>query len=202
MILGAGLLALMVLPPVANAVHEPPGLGAAIFIVVMLPLLSIPGILCLWFGYQLFQRRTEESLRLIVGTVVFMVTFSIYVRMEEIFSVRFSEEGWDVFGMLMVALVVAVAYPLAISRLHPAIGGGRKSPGKYVGRGFLALIAWLLFFALSSAQHTYLRDLIEMEITGLPLVDAMVQLLIVLSPFLIPYCGYKIAVRFLIEKET
>ena len=41
-----------------------------------------------------------------------------------------------------------------------------------------------------------------MEFTGLPILDAILQLLIVLSPFLIPYLGYKLAVRYFVEKET
>jgi len=205
MFLGVGWLAMVVLPPIAKTIEKTPALGDAlflIFLIVMVPLMSIPGILCLWFGYRLFQRRTEDSLRWILGTGVFILTVSIYARVGEIFFGQFFETIWDTPGMLSVALIVAVAYPLLISRLLPAIGGDQKSPRNFVGKGLLTLIAWLVFFALSPAPHSYLRDLKSMEFIGLPILDAILQLLIVLSPFLIPYLGYKLAVRYFVEKET
>lgn len=200
-LIGAVLLAMTILPPIASAIKNTPVLGDVLFFIIIVPLMSVPSLLCLWFGYQLFQRRTEDSLRWIVGTLVFIAAVAAYVRIGEIFNARVSETGWDTVGMLLVALVFAVTYPTAISRLHPAIGGERKSPRRFIGKGYLALIAWLVFFALSPAPHSYFRDPLRTGITGMPLLDAMLQLLIVLLPFLIPYCGYKIAVRFLIGEE-
>lgn len=202
MILGAGLLALMVLPPVANAVHEPPGLGAAIFIVVMLPLLSIPGILCLWFGYQLFQRRTEESLRLIVGTTTFLLIGGIGFSIAEWLEPLFSNPGWEGSGLLLLAIATAIIYPLAISRLLPVIGGERKSPRIFISKGMLTLVAFLVFFSLSTFLQAYVSLWADRDFTGLPLLDGMIQLVIAFSPMIIPYVGYRLAVQYFFGEEA
>jgi hypothetical protein len=199
---GAVWVAMVIIPPVVKYFSNQEDNFTLLFLLTMIPLLTIPGFICLWFGTKLFKKRTEESLRAIVGTSVFLLIVGVGFPIAEWLKPFFPDFGWEGSGMLFFAIATVIVYPMAVSRLLPVIGGERKSPRSFISKGMLTLIAFLLFFSLSSLEQAYFPLRVDREFTDLPLLDAMLQFLIVAAPMLIPYVGYRLAVQYFFGEEA
>lgn len=189
------------IPLISNFFSNPDGATTLLFLLFMVPFLSIPGILCLWFGYELFKLRTEYSLCMIVGTITFLSILMTGARLGEWLQPWLPDLILESGGMLFLALIIVFSYPFLVSRLLPSIGGERKKPREFVGKGLLKLLAILLFFSLSSLGRALHSAPIGKEYSGMLLLDTLLQMLIAFSPFLIPYILYRIAVRYFIGKN-
>ena len=111
MLAGIGWLAMTIVPPVSKFFSDKENGIDPVFILTMIPFLSIPGFIFLWFGYRLFQKRTEESLRAIVGTATFLLITMVGLRTGEWMKPLFPNLPYEGCGMLLLALTTAIIYP-------------------------------------------------------------------------------------------
>ena len=160
-----------------------------LFLLITIPFMSIPGTILVLYGSRLFKEDSETSLRYVVGTLVFLVSLILIVRLAPLFEAFFPELATYGFGQLAFAFLVTFAYPLMVSRLIPLVGIERRKASAFVTKGFLIALAWLFWLGLNEIfKETGIDKLLE-DSTRIPTLGAMIFFL----PAIIAYICYAIA---------
>jgi hypothetical protein len=168
--------------------------GFALFS-VLLPFFLIPGYVVGWFGYRLFHEFSETSLLCISGKFIPLACVSAVVRMGSYFGVDSQPHLCGSLGLLAILCLMAFLYPVANSKLLPLIGGLRKKAGAFVTKGFLSILAWILWFALNDIFRAFgLNAFIEVSVR-IPKLKAMVIFAPVIVAYLVHAMAYSLFAR-------
>ncbi len=196
LLIGTGWLGIVIGSPLYGFVSGGMDGPHPLFLLTMVPLLAIPGGILLWFGWKLFRSKSEEALRWIMGTGSFLLICFACTRIGEIFSLQGQDSIWDGVVGLISTFVIALAYPVLISRISPIIGAPRKSPSEFVSKSFLGLLAFSLFGSLSSLKYALgFRPDFDSTKSYFMLLPPLLEMAYAFSPMLVPYLAYRIAVK-------
>ncbi len=157
-LIGIGLTGTLVFPPLWKFFTENSDGIDLLFLLIMVPLLSVPGLILVRYGSRLFKDDSEPGLRHVVGTLVFLISVVLIVRLCTVLETFFPQRLSNGMGMIGLALLIAFAYPLAISKLLPLVAMEKRKARTFVTRGFLIALAWLLWLGLTEVfKETGLR---------------------------------------------
>ena len=178
-----------------------------LFILIFIPIISIPGILTTVFGIRLFRETSITSLKWIITT--FAILGALYLS--SIFLTIFPDllpEQVALNAFLFVAsLIMALAYLAILRFIIPYLGVDRPNPSSLIGKGFLILMAWQLWMLLSSIFREYspisatLREHSPIEEGN---IDSFILwvFLSFLVPILVSYWAYRFVAARLLTVKT
>ena len=184
-----------IIPPIWKFFTEDSDGDDLLFLLTMVPLLSIPGGILAVYGSRLFKEDSEASLRYVVGTLVFLGSLILIVRLAPLFEAFFPEVATYGFGQLAFVFLIAFAYPLMVSRLIPLVGIEKRNARAFVTKGFLIALAWLFWLGLNEIFKENGIDRLLEDSTRTRTLGAMTFFL----PAIIAYICYAIARAVFVE---
>ena len=126
-----------------------------LFILIFIPIISIPGILTTVFGIRLFREMSITSLKWIITT--FAILGALYLS--SIFLTIFPDllpERVALNAFLFVAsLIMTLAYLATLWFIIPYLGIDRSNFSSLIGKGVLILMVWLLWMLISRVLDVY-----------------------------------------------
>ena len=126
-----------------------------LFILIFIPIISIPGILTTVFGIRLFREMSITSLKWIITT--FAILGALYLS--SIFLTIFPDllpERVALNAFLFVAsLIMTLAYLATLWFIIPYLGIDRPNFSSLIGKGVLILMVWLLWMLISRVLDVY-----------------------------------------------
>ncbi len=113
-------------------------------------LILVPGVLLIFHGVRLFRAAVAHSLKIIFGTVAFLVVLAAGGRTAEWMSPSLPDWFDDGFFMLLAGAIAIPLYACATRSVMAQLTGRTPAHSELFGRNGLFLMALLLWLALQS----------------------------------------------------
>lgn len=169
--------------------------GDLVFLLLMVPWLTIPGILAMVFGVRLFREMRESHLKWAIGPFAVLSAFFISSQLSAVLPDILPERLQKSVLLFASSIFSMMAYLFLVRWLLRHLTQENRSLRSLMGRGGLMLIAWQLWVLLSHAFEEY--SPIKEGYTHLP--EAPWDLLGLIVPFLVAYGLYRVVSHKIIE---
>ena len=126
-----------------------------IFVLTVVPLMTIPGILALFHGLRLFRQMSESSLKWVVGVGALFLAFFLSSRLSLLFPTLLPGRLLESTLLFVSSLVVIPVYLLVVRFLLRHLTDGTPPTAALLSRTVVMLMAWQLWFLLSRYFHEY-----------------------------------------------
>lgn len=137
-------------PPTRRAVTEGDLLGNAWFLLSVVPLMSLPGFLAIYWGIRLFQSYSHQAIKSLVGTFLVFTVLFLAGRLSYYFPEQLVENGFSFLPVFVFSCGAVPVYCLTSRRLIQYISGENLSTPDLLNKGVFILLAWLLWITLFS----------------------------------------------------
>lgn len=187
-LLGIGWLIIAVMPVIAKPPERDPEFSsAAIFMWAFHALTALFGIVWMVASIRLYRSFDASALKWSVGAPATVLTFLVCGSISSQFST--SRPEWMVGNFLLplAAWIAVPVYMTLVWHLMPRVGGEKVKFLTLLNRGYLVLMAFLLWLFLSGLQRHVFH------------LDYPWSLFIFLVTISVPICLYKIASARLLD---
>ena len=169
-----------------------------IFVLTIVPLMTIPGILVLFHGLRLFREMSESSLKWVVGVSALILSFFFSSRLSLLFPTLLPQRLLGSTLLFVSCLVVIPVYFLVIRLLLRHLTNGAPPTTALLSRAVVTLMAWQLWLLLSAFFHEY--SPIKEGYTDVP--EEPWVLLGIVVPVIVAYGSYRIVSGMLNKKHN
>ena len=208
MLIGIGWILRVFLPGLSSHFRPDTRLEFSIFLLPFLFLMSLPGILGVYFGYRAIKGRDEKTIkRLVIAYSAcinyLLIVFSVGIMVSNGIA---NPQLYSSIIILMFTLVAVAVYWFTSRYLLHALGHTCKPVRQSLSRPPIFIVAFLSFYAIQSIMQyliPYEQFLLSGESDGGELI---VEFILILLPFLVPivfaYFIYRFGVWLMVEQET
>ena len=187
-----------IFPPVSRLWLDNIDTFDVIFVLTIVPLMTIPGILALFHGVCLFREMSESSLKWVVGVGALFLAFFLSSRLSLLLPTLLPERLLESTLLFVSSLVVIPVYFLVVRFLLRHLTNGAPSTAALLSRTVVMLMAWQLWLLLSAYFQQY--SPIKQGYTHIP--EEPWGLLGLVVPFMVAYGSYRIVSGILNKKHN
>jgi hypothetical protein len=126
-----------------------------IFVLATVPLMTIPGILALFYGVRLFREMSESLLKWVVGLGAVFLAFFLSSRLSLLFPTLLPEGLLRATLLFVSSLAVIPVYFLVVRFLIRQLTNGASPASALLSRSVVILMAWQLWLLLLAYFHEY-----------------------------------------------
>lgn len=177
------------------------------FTFIIIPIMSIPGILATVFGIRLFQAMSITSLKWVIAPFAIYGALWLSSTFSDIFPDLLQKQTAFSTSLFAASLIMLLAYLAIIRFITPYLGVDKPSFSSLIGRGLLILMAWQIWMLLSSIFGEY-SPISAIFREHSPIEEGNIYYIVLwtfinfLVPIIIPYWAYRFAAARLLTEKT